>query len=65
MCMYVKVGGGMSGVCDDLKSTEKCLVSLGEGSQARDGSSENRVQNPVGRVDHAGVECGLFASLIS
>ena len=55
----------MSEVGDDLKSTEKCLVSLREGSQARDGSTENRVQNPVGRVDHAGVECGLFASLVS
>ena len=55
----------MSEVGDDLKSTEKCLVSLREGSQARDGSTENRVQNPGGRVDHAGVECGLFASLVS
>ena len=55
----------MSGVSDDLKSTEKCFVSLGEGSQARDGSTENRVQNPVGRVGHPGVECGLFASLIT
>lgn len=55
----------MSGVSDDLKSTEKCFVSLGEGSQAREGSTENRVQNPVGRVDHPGVERGLFASLIT
>lgn len=35
--------GHVSGVGDALKSTEDCLGSLGEGPQARDGSTENRV----------------------